>query len=304
VRMMFRVSACAALALGLGWTWGKPATTAAAQELLPDQSAAKAKQLLQQVITALGGQAYLNVRDSECVGRISQFGTVGDVADNTDFRQLWLLPDKNRTEYTTQSQHSFIEAVLGFGGLYLTHGGAIVTVFNGDQGWQLDKAGVSDDSEEMVKDFKEQLMSDMNNMLRIRLKEPGVEASYAGPDLIDMKEAEWIEFTDGDHRNLRLGIDKLTHLPLRWVVTTRDPETRVNTEVSTKYTQYMTLDGVKAPLSLEVTRNDRRVSQTFLSSCKFNSDITPELFTRAALEQRASQETKKGFKDKDSKKTK
>jgi hypothetical protein len=304
VRMMFRVSACATLVLGLAWAGGKPATAVAAQELLPDDSAAKAKQLLQQVITALGGQTYLNVHDSECVGRISQFGTVGDVAENTEFRQLWLLPDKNRTEYITKSQHSFIEMILGAGDLYLTHGGAIVTVFNGDQGWQLDKAGVSDDSEEMIKDFNELLKSDMNNMLRARLKEPGVEASYAGPDLIDMKEAEWIEFTDRDHRNLRLGIDKLTHLPLRWVVTTRDPETRVNTEVSTKYTQYMTQDGVKAPLSLEITRNNRRVSQTFLSSCKFNSGLDPELFTRAALEQRASQETKKGFKDKDSKKTK
>ena len=302
--MMFRVSVCAALVLGLGWMCGKPATAVAGQELLPDERAAKAKQVLQQAITALGGEAYLNVRDSDCVGRISQFGTVGDVAENTEFRELRLLPDKNRTEYTTKSQHSFIELILGAGDLYLTHGGALVTVFNGDQGWQLDKAGVSDDSEEMVKDFKEQLKSDMNNMLRTRLKEPGVEASYAGPDLIDMKEAEWIEFTDRDHRNLRLGIDKLTHLPLRWVVTTRDPETRQFAEVSTKYTQYMTLDGVKAPLSLEITRNDRRVSQTFLSSCKFNSDIDPQLFTRAALEQRASQETKKGFKDKDSKKTK
>ena len=304
MRMMLRVSLCAALVLGLAWTRGKPATAVAAQELLPDESAAKAKQLLQQVIMALGGQAYLNVHDSECAGRISQFGTVGDVAENTDFRQLWLLPDKNRTEYTTKSQHSFIQLVLGAGDLYLTHGGAIVTVFNGDQGWQLDKAGVSDDSEEMVKDFKEQLKSDMNNMLRARLKEPGVQATYAGPDLIDMKEAEWIEFTDRDHRNLRLGVDKLTHLPLRWVITTRDPETRVGAEVSTKYTQYMTLDGVKAPLSLEVTRNNRRVSQAFLSSCKFNSDINPELFTRAALEQRASQETKKGYKDKDPKKAK
>jgi hypothetical protein len=302
--MTFRVLACAALVLGLAWACGKPATAVAAQELLPDESAAKAKQLLQQVITALGGETYLNVRDSECVGRISQFGTVGDVAENTDFRELRLLPDKNRMEYTTKSQHSFIELILGAGDLYLTHGGALVTVFNGDQGWQLDKAGVSDDPEEMVKDFKEQWMSDMNNMLRIRLKEPGVEATYVGPDLIDMKESEWIEFTDRDHRNLRLGIDKLTHLPLRWVITTRDPETRQFSEISTKYTQYMSLDGVKAPLSLEITRNNRRVSQTFLSSCKFNSGVDPELFTRAALEQRASQETKKGYKDKDSKKTK
>jgi hypothetical protein len=124
-----------------------------------------------------------------------------------------------------------------------------------------------------------------------------VEVQYAGTDLIDLKEAEWIEFTDSDHRVMRLGIDKFTHLPLRWVVATRDPETRVTSENITSYTQYMALDGVKTPLSIELSRNDRKLSQTFLTACKYNSDLAPDLFTRAALEQKAAEVTKKGYKD-------
>jgi hypothetical protein len=112
-----------------------------------------------------------------------------------------------------------------------------------------------------------------------------------------LKEAEWIEFTDSDHRVMRLGIDKYTHLPLRWVVATRDPETRVTTENITSYTQYMALNGVKSPLSIELSRNDRKLSQTFLTACKYNSDLSPQLFTRAALEQHAAEVTKKGYKD-------
>jgi hypothetical protein len=96
---------------------------------------------------------------------------------------------------------------------------------------------------------------------------------------------------------MRLGIDKYTHLPLRWVVATRDPETRVTTENITSYTQYMALNGVKSPLSIELSRNDRKLSQTFLTACKYNSDLSPQLFTRAALEQHAAEVTKKGYKD-------
>jgi hypothetical protein len=96
---------------------------------------------------------------------------------------------------------------------------------------------------------------------------------------------------------MRLGVDKYTHVPLRWVVVTRNPETREKTEVITSFTQYALNDGVKTPLSIELSRNDHKVSQTFLSSCKYNADISPELFTRAALEQAAKDTGKKGLKE-------
>lgn len=285
------------LVLGLAWTCGRPATASPAQELLPEQSAAKAKQVLQQVITALGGQAYLNVRDTQCDGRAAQFGTAGTLMGFTLFRDLWLLPDKNRVEYFTKGEHTILGFILGSDDLLITHGGAMITVFSGEAGWSLDKSGVSDQPEDLIKNFNEQLKSGMNNMLRKRMNEPGVEVTYGGTDLIDLKEAEWIEFTDSDHRLMRLAIDKFTHLPLRWVVSTRDPETRVNTEAITSYTQYMALNGVKTPLSIELSQNDHKLSQTFLTACKYNSDLAPQLFTRAALEQHAAEVAKKGYKD-------
>ena len=96
---------------------------------------------------------------------------------------------------------------------------------------------------------------------------------------------------------MRLGIDKFTHLPSRWIVTTRNPETRVYTSVTTSYTQYRALDGVKSPLSIELSRDNRKLTQTFLTDCKYNADLAPQLFTRAALEQRAAEVVKKGYRD-------
>ena len=137
----------------------------------------------------------------------------------------------------------------------------------------------------------------MNAMLRKRMNEPGMDVQYAGTDLIDLKEAEWIQFTDSEHREMRLGVDKHSHLPLRWVVATRNPDTRERTEITTSYTQYLTIGGVKSPLSLELSRNDRKISQTFLSNCKYDSDLDPQLFTRTWLEQHAAELSKKGYKD-------
>lgn len=275
----------------------KPAAAGQSQELLPEQSAAKGRQLLQQVINSLGGQAYLNVRDTQCDGQAAQFGTAGTMMGFTLFRDSWLLPDKNRVEYFSKGEHTILGFFIGSDGLLITHGGAMITVYSGNEGWSLDKAGVSNQPDDLIKDFNEQLKSDMNNMLRKRMNEPGVDVEYAGPDLIDLKEAEWIEFTDSDHREMRLGIDKFSHLPLRWVVATRNPDTRERTETTISYTQYLLQDGVRTPLSIELSRNDHKVSQTFLSSCKYNSDLAPQLFTRAALEQAAKDTAKKGHKD-------
>jgi hypothetical protein len=265
--------------------------------MLPEQSAAKAKQLLGQVITALGGQAYLNVRDSQCDGRTAEFGTAGTLLGFTLFRDLWLLPDKNRVEYFSKGEHTIAGFLMGSDELLITHGGAMITVHSSQAGWTLDKSGVSDEPEDVIKNFNDHLKSGMNQMLRKRMNEPGVEVRYAGADLIDLKEAEWIEFTDSDHREMRLGIDKFTRLPLRWIVTTRNPETRVNTVDTVSYTQYMALDGVKTPLSIELSRDDRKITQTFLTECKYNSSLAPELFTRSWLEQHAAEITKKGYKD-------
>jgi hypothetical protein len=305
LRAILRPSTYLVLALALLWAGAGATASAQSQELLPDQSAAKAKQLLAQVIGALGGQAYLNVRDTQCDGRIAQFGTAGTLMGFSYFRDLWILPDKHRVEYISKGEHSILAFLVGTDTLLITHGGELVTVFNGNEAWTLDKAGVSNEPDDVIQTFQEGLKTGMNNMLRRHINEPGVEAHYAGPDLIDLKEAEWIEFTDSEHHEMRLGVDKYNHLPLRWVVATRNPETRERTEMITSYTQYLMIDGVKSPLSLELYRGDRKISQTFLTNCKYNADLDPQLFTRAWLEAHAAELAKKGYKDtKDTKNSK
>jgi len=220
----------------------------------------------------------------------------------TSFRDLSLLPSKDRVEYISKGEHTVLAFLLGVDDLSISHGGVLITVFDGDQGWILDKSGVIDQPEDVTKNFAEQVKSGMNNMLRSRMNEDGVEFRDTGTDIVDLKEVEWIEFSDRDHRALRMAVEKSTHLPLRWVVEKRDPETRERTEIATSYTQFISLDGVLTPLSITRTQNGRRVTQTYLSSCKYNSNISPQLFTRASLEQRSAEIAKKGYKDSKGKK--
>ena len=66
--------------------------------LLPEQSAAKAKAILEQAINALGGPTYLNVHDVTCIGRLSQFGHSGELNGFEHFIDYAQPPFKDRTE--------------------------------------------------------------------------------------------------------------------------------------------------------------------------------------------------------------
>ena len=103
------------------------ATSAAAQDdqfLMPDQSAAKAAQILGQAVEALGGNAYLSVHDVTCTGRIGQFDHAGEVTGFGKFIDYSQPPFKERQENLPKKN--------------------IIQVFNGDKGWDLDRGGVSD----------------------------------------------------------------------------------------------------------------------------------------------------------------
>jgi hypothetical protein len=252
--------------------------------MMPEQSAAKAKQLVQQLIDALGGQTYLNVRESECEGRLAQFGHNGDLTGYVQFRDYWSFPDKNRTDYTKK--------------------GLIIDLFSGNQGWTMDKSGVSEQPATAVTDFQEQVKRDIDNLLRLRLKEEGMTFRYGGSGLVDLKQVDWVEIADRDARTFRLAINRETNLLVRGVVVTRDENTRERTEEVTFYSTYQPRDGVQTPLQIAREHDGRRIYQAFFSSCRYNPGFPADLFTKAALVQRYAEvgkrnKGKKHGRDKD-----
>jgi len=245
--------------------------------LLPEQSAAKAKEVIQQSIQTLGGQAYLNVRDATCTGRRGQFASTGDLGGYAKFYDFTKLPDKDRTEYYKQRN--------------------IISVFNGDQGWDLDRGGVQQISAERVRENREELKHDVDYVFRYRLKELGMIFRYGGADIVELKEVDWVEIVDPMRNTLRIAFDRATHLPLRTVAIVRDRETRERTEEITYFSNYHPIQGVVTPFQVSRERNGKKIFQVFVDECKYNTGLSDSLFTRESLEQRFA-ELNKGKKKK------
>jgi hypothetical protein len=245
--------------------------------LMPEQSAAKAKQLLEQLTDAMGGAGYLEVRESDCEGRLSRFGHNGELTGFTNFKDYWLYPDKNRTDYSKK--------------------GVIINLYNGDRGWTLDRGGVSELPATSVADFQELAKKDINNLLRLRVKEPGMLFHYGGQDIVDLKTVDWVEITDSEQRTFRLAVDRSSHLLVRTMIITEDQTTHERNTETSIYSNFQLMDGVRTPLQITSVHDGRRISQVFFTSCKYNPGFPGDFFTKAALEKRFSEVGSKKYKE-------
>jgi len=251
----------------------------------PEKSAAKAKQLLQQAIEALGGAAFRDYTDVECEGRLAEFDHNGDRAGDANYHNYWHFPDKNRTEYVVNSTKGGPLAV--FVGILPIKGGVFIQVFSGSEGWTLDKSGVNEAAAGAVSNFQEAAKNHFRNVLLLKVNEPDVFLRYTGTTAVDLWQVDWVEITNrGEEGSIRVALDHATHLPSRVVVTSKDADTGQMDEDVTILTNYQPNDGVQIPMQVNRLHNDRRTYQLFYNSCKVSPKLPADFFTKEGLERR------------------
>lgn len=283
MRIGWRMASVAAFVLA-AWFASVQAATAQDEVLMPEQSAAKAKGIIQQAVDALGGQMYLNVHDSTCTGQLSQFGHSGDLNGFAKFIDYEQPPLKDRQENIPKRN--------------------LINVFNGDKGWVLDRGGVSEAATSDVARFQEDIKIDIDNVLRHRVHEPNMIFRYAGPDVVDLKEADWIEIIDNENRTIRIAFARSTHLPIRKTVDIRDPGTQLKSQEVEYYSLYHPIDGIQTPFQVTRERNGYKVYQVFFDKCQYNTSVPDSLFTKESLDERWDKIGKKDKKKQDKSSTK
>jgi hypothetical protein len=265
--------------------------------MMPEQSLAKGKQILSDLINALGGPGYTEVHESLCEGRRVLFGHNGEVTGNIAFADYRRFPDKDRTEYIGKGRNTILQSLIGVDGLDFSHGGIVITLYNGDHGWTFDRSGVNELPAAAISDFQEQVKRNVDNLLRLRLMEPGLTIRFGGNDTVDLKQVDWVELTDSQERKFRLAVDRSTHLLVRSVVITKDEENQqINEDVSI-YSNYQLKDSVWTPLQISREHNGRRAVQIFYDTCKFNPGFSGDIFDKSSLSKQGSQALAKKSKN-------
>jgi hypothetical protein len=257
--------------------------------MMPEQSEAKGKQILRDLINGLGGAGYTEVRESECSGRRALFGHSGDLTGYINFNDFRRFPDKARIEYIGKGRNTILMSLIGLDGLDFAHGGIVIALYNGDRGWSYDRSGVNELPATAVTDFQEQMKRNVDNLLRLRLNEAGMTIRFGGGDTVNLHQVDWVELDDSEGRKFRLAVNRSTHWLERAVVSTTDPENQQINDDATIYTNYQLKDSVWTPMQITREHNGRRTAQFFFDHCRYNPGFPDDLFTKASLQKGGSE---------------
>ena len=234
-----------------------PGQTAPALPTRPPVIDPKAQELLDEVIQALGGQAFLVFKTMTSHGRtfsISNETTAG----LAPFVNQMQYPDKRRFTYGTSKP--------------------VVLINNGDAAWELDKYGITHQFPEQVRRWQITNRYSLENLLRLRIHEPGVLVQVGGVDFVDNLPAQILEIIDARQVDIKLYVNRSTFRPMRIVYNAVNPATREQDEFADAYTDYRDIDGVRTPMHITRFINDERVAETFRNSAQYGETYPPETF--------------------------
>jgi hypothetical protein len=219
----------------------------------------KAQALLDQTIQALGGQAFLSFKTLTTSGR--SFSITDEKATGfVTFDSQVVYPDKRRFAYGLGKKKP------------------IVLINNGDQAWEVDRMGLTHQTPEQARRWKATNTYSLENLLRLRAREPGVLIQDAGSDFVENLATRVLDIHFPNRVDVKLYLNKANSLPVRVTYRIQDPKTLDWDEYTDIYGDYQAFQGIQTPMHITRFYNEERVSETFRSSAKYDEVLPASLF--------------------------
>lgn len=252
-------------AVTLSWTQAsgdgaKPQSTPppAASAPAADPENAKAKAVVERGIQALGGQAYLTIRDREQQGRGYGFHNGRPTGSGGLFWSFWEFPDRERVELTKERD--------------------IAELYIGDKGWEITYKGPHPIEQKDMDDYLRRRHYSLDTVLRSWVNEPGVVFLYMGDAIAAQHAAVQITLVNAKNEAVSLFFDTDTHLPVKKSFEWRDPVDRQKNLEEEVYENYKPVAGIMAPYNITRYFNGDMASQRFLNSVTINQGLDHAMF--------------------------
>jgi hypothetical protein len=251
------------------WAQESPVTAPPAASELPksttsgpaDPGALKARKLIDQMIAALGGDAWLNYKTLTTEGRSYVFFHGKPASAGIQFWRFNQYPDKERRELTKQRD--------------------VVYIYNGSKGYEKTYKGVSADEQKSVDEYIRRNRHSLEVVIRQWLNAPGTVLFYDGQSIADQQMVDVVSILNKDNDEVTIGIDIYTHLPINRRYSWRDAD-KYRIDDETIYGNYRKVQGIQTPYTITNKRDGEISGQSFLSRAAYNEDYPPDYFDATA----------------------
>jgi hypothetical protein len=230
------------------------------------KNAAQARAALDAMVQALGGQAWLDMKNVTRQGHLAAFFQGKPSGGTTDFWEFHAWPDHDRFEYTKHRD------VLQF--------------YIGRQGWEVTYRGKKELPQEQVDDFLRRRDHSIETAIKVWLKDPRTILIYEGQRLSERHLAEQVTLISAQNEAITILMDKQTHLPLRRSFEWRDPLYKDKNLDAEEYDDYHTVNGFPTPFTTTRFKNGDMTRQQYLDHVTYNQELGADFWSVDAADRR------------------
>lgn len=224
--------------------------------------AARATQLIESCIAALGGPKFLGANSFVATGVFTAF-VQGQPGVPLPFIDTYVLPDRNRTEFGKKK-------------------GRVIQSNAGTTGWKYDgrREVLTPQDPSEIQAFQRYIRANLYNLLRQNWRQPGVELRYLGR--VEFAPRVWtegvtIEFEDGFAVDILF--DTRTKLPMASRYREGAESGAAGSLIETRYHDvYLEFDGVKTPRTVDLYRDQAQTARITYETVRYNVAIDSKYF--------------------------
>jgi hypothetical protein len=222
------------------------------------KNARQARAALDAMVQALGGQAWLNMKNQMRQGHVAAFYHGNPDLGTTEFFEFHAWPDRDRIELTPH--RDVVQLYLGRVGTEVTYKG---------------KAALP---QEQVDDFLRRRDHSIETAIKLWLNDPKTILIYEGQRMAERHLADQVTLISAQNEAVTILMDVQTHLPLRRTFEWRDPVYKDKNLDAEEYDDYHVMDGFPTPFTITRFKNDDMTRQYYLSHVKYNQDLPPDFW--------------------------
>ncbi|GGA74162.1 hypothetical protein GCM10011507_26910 [Edaphobacter acidisoli] len=265
----------------LSMTFASVQTLRAQADAIPSASPAqpvgqsdeqRGKQLIDEMVKALGGQAWLDRQDETEDGRVASFFQGQPNGLGTLFHADRQFPGPGRPE-------ALRIGFLSWRGMIMPGKKTdVVQIWRDKTGYEITYKGKTTLPKEQVANFYLRRDHSIEVVVRDWIKAPGVMIVAEGTTMVERRMADKVTVLSANNDAVTLELDATTHLPLRSTFRSRNAQFNDWDEDVEEYDDYHTVQDLPTAYTLTRYHNGEMVGQTFLTSVKYNTGLSQDLF--------------------------
>ena len=243
---------------------------AAPRRLFAETRQEKGKRLIEQALDAVGGDAFLEMRNSVRAGRAYSFYNrqVRGLARITIYDRFEeLKPDAGPDWLPLSRREAYTEK------------GDYYALFLNGKGYEVTYRGAAPQPEDYMRRYRLASRRDIFYFMRYRLNEPGLYYYYTGTEIIDNTPCDAVDITDAEGEAITLYLRQSDGLPLSQVYLRRDPKTRIPYEERSVFGRYREVGAALLPWIIRRERDGDKVFELFANSYRVNAALAPNIFS-------------------------